>query len=81
MSCIARNTDANFSLLRSKIRQLRPVHRETLGALLRHLSPIASRSDKGKLSRLTNAFSFAVLRLSPFSEGVIRLKVRYMNLL
>ncbi|KAN0140324.1 hypothetical protein V8E53_002220 [Lactarius tabidus] len=38
-------TKDNFSLLRSKIRELQPVHRASLGALLRHLSHVASHSD------------------------------------
>jgi hypothetical protein len=81
MSCIARNTENDFSLLRSKIRELPSVHRDTLGALLRHFSHVASHSDKAKTKQLTNEFTFAVLRGSYLSEDDTRLKARCIDLL
>ena len=80
MSCIARNPETNFSLLQSKIRELHPVHRDTLGALLRHLLRVTSHSDKAEIRWLANVFSYAVLRGSHFSEDGIRLKVRCIDL-
>jgi hypothetical protein len=50
MSCIARDTENNFTLLRSKIRELHLVHRASLGALLRHLLHVASHSDKNAMT-------------------------------
>jgi hypothetical protein len=47
MSRIDKYTKNNFSLLRSKIRELHPVHRASLEALLRHLLHVASHSDNG----------------------------------
>ncbi|KAH9049274.1 hypothetical protein EDB83DRAFT_1409823 [Lactarius deliciosus] len=41
----ARFTENNFSLLRSKIRKLHPIHRASLRALLRHLLRVSSHSD------------------------------------
>ncbi|KAF8265574.1 hypothetical protein EI94DRAFT_314240 [Lactarius quietus] len=43
-------TENDFSLLRSKIRQLPPVHKASLGALLRHLFRVASHSDKNSMT-------------------------------
>jgi hypothetical protein len=40
----------NISLLRSKIRELHPVHRASLEALLRHLLHVASHSDKNRMT-------------------------------
>ena len=79
MSCIARNAENDFSLLRSKIRELHPVHRDTLGALLRHLFHVASRSDKAEIELLTAVFSYAVLRISHFSEDGFSLKARCID--
>jgi hypothetical protein len=45
MSRIDEYTKNNFSLLRSKIRELHPVHRASLEALLRHLLRVASHSQ------------------------------------
>jgi hypothetical protein len=39
-----------LSLLLSKIRELHPVHRASLEALLRHLFYVASHSDKNGMS-------------------------------
>ena len=45
MSRLATYTEDGFSLLQVKIRELHPVQRATLGALLRHLLRVASHSD------------------------------------
>ena len=81
MSCIDINTETNFSLLRSKIRELHLVHRETLGALLRHLSRVTAYLDKAKIGQLTSTFSWLVLRKSHVSEDGIPLKARCIDLL
>ncbi|KAF8256584.1 hypothetical protein EI94DRAFT_1821835 [Lactarius quietus] len=54
----------DFSLLRSKIRELHPVHKATLGALFRHLLFVASHSEKNAttLEALSFQFRYAVLR-------------------
>jgi len=75
----ARNTENDFSLLRSKIRKLPPVHRETLGALLRHLLRVTSHSDKAEKRWLANVFSYAVLRGSHVLTDGIRLKIPVME--
>ncbi|KAH9041938.1 hypothetical protein EDB84DRAFT_1559528 [Lactarius hengduanensis] len=46
----ARYTENDFSLWRSKIRELHPVHRASLGALLRHLLRVSSHSDKNAMT-------------------------------
>ncbi|KAH9024574.1 hypothetical protein EDB85DRAFT_2181507 [Lactarius pseudohatsudake] len=46
----ARYTENDFSLWRSKIRELHPVHRASLGALLRHLLLVSSHSDKNAMT-------------------------------
>jgi len=58
----ARYTENDFSLFRSKIRELHPVHRASLGALLRHLLFVA-RSDKNSMTveALAAQFCYAVL--------------------
>ena len=63
MSRIARYTENDFALFRSKIRELHPVHRASLGALLRHLLCVA-RSDKNSMTLkvLAAQFRYAVLR-------------------
>jgi hypothetical protein len=50
MPRIARCTENDFSLLRSKIRELPPVHRASLGALSRHLLHLASHSDNNSMT-------------------------------
>ncbi|KAI9460478.1 Rho GTPase activation protein [Lactarius psammicola] len=60
----AKYTENDFSLLRSKIRELHPVHRASLGALLRHLLRVSSHSDKNAMTveALATRFSYTVLR-------------------
>ena len=72
----------NFSLLRSKIRGLHPVHRESLEALLRHLWNVASHSDKNRLTVKDLAFEFCyfVLGYDLESEDGNSLKARCIDL-
>ncbi|KAH8989386.1 hypothetical protein EDB86DRAFT_3081124 [Lactarius hatsudake] len=60
----ARYTENDFSLWRSKIRELHPVHRASLGALLRHLLRVSSHSDKNAMTveALAARFRYGVLR-------------------
>ncbi|KAH9029730.1 Rho GTPase activation protein [Lactarius hengduanensis] len=60
----ARYTESLFSLVQSKFRQLHPVHRASLGALLRHLLRVASHSDKNAMTvnALAVKFWYPVLR-------------------
>ena len=81
MSCIARNTKNDFSLLRSKIRGLHPVHRDTLGTLLRHLLRVTSHSDKVKIGRLAKAFCYSVFRRRLDDAEDTSLKARCLDLL
>ena len=78
---IARNTKSDLSLLRSKIRELHPVHMASLGALLRHLSRVASHSDKNAMTvrTLANEFGFAILRGNRVLQEGVRAKVRYID--
>ncbi|KAH9167603.1 Rho GTPase activation protein [Lactarius sanguifluus] len=50
-----------FVLLRSRIRGLPAVHRASLGALLWHLSRVASRSNKNRMDSKNLAFVFTPL--------------------
>ncbi|KAH9168913.1 hypothetical protein EDB89DRAFT_2073489 [Lactarius sanguifluus] len=54
----ARYAENNFSLLRSKIRELPEVHRTTLGALCLHLARVASHSDKNAMTANAVALTF-----------------------
>ena len=82
MSSIGRNAETNLSLLQSKIRELKPVHRNILGALLRHLLHVASHSDKADIKRLADAFRHVVFRIiSAFDDHGTALKARCINLL
>ena len=71
MSYIDEYPEDNFSLLRSKIRGLRPVHRESLEALLRHLLTVASHSDKNRMTVKELA--------SQFCSHVLRYEVNYLK--
>ncbi|KAH9068259.1 hypothetical protein EDB83DRAFT_2314746 [Lactarius deliciosus] len=67
----AKYTENDFSLLRSVIRELPPVHRETLGELSRHLHLVAVHSDKNGMTAkaLGSQFCYAVFRGSTVVEG------------
>ena len=75
---IALHTETEFSLLRSKIRELHPVHRASLEALLRHLLRVASHLDTNEMTveALAAEFHYGVLRGSIVKDGV---KARCIN--
>ena len=79
---IVRYTENDFSLLRSKIRELHPVHRASLETLLRHLSRVASHSDNNSMTvkALATQFSYPILRGNEVLDGV-HVKARSINLL
>ncbi|KAH9057735.1 Rho GTPase activation protein [Lactarius vividus] len=72
----AKYIENDFSLLRSVIRELPPVHRETLGELSRHLHLVASHSDKNGMTAkaLGSQFCYAVFRGNTVVEGYVCLK-------
>ncbi len=82
MSRIARYTENDFSLLRSKIRELHPVHRAPLGALLRHLLHVASHSDKNAMTvkALAAEFRYDVLRGNDVLQDGVDVKARCNDL-
>ena len=82
MSLIVNYAKNNFPLLRSKIRELNPVHRATLEALLRHLLRISSHSDKNAMTVevLASRFRF-VLRGDEVLQDGVEVKVRCIDFL
>jgi hypothetical protein len=74
-------SEHNCSVLRSTIRQLHPVQRASLGALLRHLFLVASHSDKNTMTvkALVDEFCFPVLRGSRIFEDGVDLKSLVME--
>ncbi|KAH9021332.1 Rho GTPase activation protein [Lactarius hengduanensis] len=72
----AKYTGNDFSLLRSVIRELPPVHRELLGELSRHLHLVAAHSDKNGMTAkaLGSQFCYAVFRGNTLVEGYLYLK-------
>ena len=58
MSHIARYIEDGFSLLKYKIRELHPVQRATLGALLRHLLCLASYRNEKRTPVTVEALSW-----------------------
>ncbi|KAH9175094.1 hypothetical protein EDB89DRAFT_2227617 [Lactarius sanguifluus] len=60
----ARFPENNFSLLRSKIRELHPIHRASLCALLRHLLCVSTHSDTNAttVQALAGYLRYVVLR-------------------
>ena len=82
MSCIDKYMKDDFSLLRSKIRELHPVHRASLEALLCHLLNVASHSDKNiTVKELASQFCHCVLGYDVITEDGNYLKVRCINAL
>ena len=81
MSRIVRYTGNNLSLLRSKIRELHPVHRASLKVLLIHLLRLASHSDAHGMTM--NALSLQlykyVLGYDTAFPGDIDLKARRLD--
>ncbi|KAH9030239.1 Rho GTPase activation protein [Lactarius deliciosus] len=66
-----RYTENNFSLLRSKIRELPEVHRITLGTLCLHLARVASHSEKNAMTAdaLALMFGYCVFNGSTMLPG------------
>jgi hypothetical protein len=81
MSCIAKYAENDFSLLRTKIRELHPVHRASLGALLRHLLLVASHSDNNDMTveKLAANFRQVVLRGNEVRQDGVYIKVIYAS--
>ena len=61
-----------------KIRELHPVHRASLEALLRHLSRVASHSDENKMTveALAAKFRYSVFRGKEILQDDVHVKVR-----
>ena len=78
MPRIARCAENDFSLLRSKIRELPQVHRASLGALSRHLLNLASHSDNNSMTMdtLVDMFHYDVLRGVALRYGGVDAKAR-----
>ncbi|KAH8979723.1 hypothetical protein EDB86DRAFT_609691 [Lactarius hatsudake] len=77
----AKYAENDFALLRSVIRELPPVHRETLRELSRHLSLVASHSDQNGMTgkALASQFCYAVFRGNTIVEGYVCLKDSLME--
>ena len=82
MSHIDEHTKSHFSLLRSKIRKLHPVHRASLEAFLQHLSRVADHSDHNGMTVkvLSSQLCGHVLGFDTVVTGGIHVKARYVNL-
>ncbi|KAH9038034.1 Rho GTPase activation protein [Lactarius deliciosus] len=74
-------TENDYSVLRSKIRELHPVHRASLETVLRHLFLVASHSDKNAMSvkALAGQFCYTILRGNTVSEGGVHVKKLIME--
>ncbi|KAH9008428.1 Rho GTPase activation protein [Lactarius deliciosus] len=74
-------TENDYSVLRSKIRELHPVHRASLEVILRHLFLVASHSDKNAMSvkALAGQFCYTILRGNTVSEGGVHVKKLIME--
>jgi hypothetical protein len=77
ISFIAKYTENDFSLLRTKIRELHPVNRASLGALLRHLSRVSFHSDTNAMTveELAVTFRYAILRGNEVLQDGVHIKV------
>ncbi|KAI9433271.1 hypothetical protein H4582DRAFT_2101678 [Lactarius indigo] len=77
----ARYTENDCSVLRSKIRELHPVHRASLQALLLHLLRVASHSDKNAMNvkALAAQFCYTVFRGNAVLEGGVHAKKLVMD--
>ncbi|KAI9448587.1 hypothetical protein H4582DRAFT_100622 [Lactarius indigo] len=71
-----RYIENDFSLWRSKIRELHPVHRASLGTLLRHLLRVSTHSDKNAMTAevLAARFRYGVLRGDQVIQDGVRVK-------
>ncbi|KAH9051871.1 hypothetical protein EDB87DRAFT_1693352 [Lactarius vividus] len=78
-----RYTENDCSVLRSRIRELHPIHRASLQAVLQHLLHVASHSDKNAMDvkGLAVQFCYPVFRGNAVLEGGIHAKARYIDLL
>ncbi|KAH9051865.1 Rho GTPase activation protein, partial [Lactarius vividus] len=74
----ARYTEKDCSVLRSMIRELRPIHWASLEALLLHLFRVASHSDKNAMTveALAAQFCYTVLRGNAVLEDGVHAKAR-----
>ncbi|KAH8989389.1 Rho GTPase activation protein [Lactarius hatsudake] len=72
----ARFPENNFSLLRSKIRELRPIHRASLCALLRHLLRVSTHSDTNAttVEALAGYLRYVVLRGGAVLQDGVHIK-------
>ncbi|KAH8989327.1 Rho GTPase activation protein [Lactarius hatsudake] len=77
----ARYTENDCSVLRSRIRELHPVHRVSLEAVLRHLSLVASHSDKNAMNvkALAAQFCYTVFRGNAVLESGVHTKKLVME--
>jgi hypothetical protein len=82
MSLIDEYTKRHFILLQSKIRELQPVHRASLEALLRHLSRVAAHSEKNGMTVniLSSQLCGYFLGFDTVVAGGVHVKARYINL-
>lgn len=82
MSRIDEHTKSHFSLLRSKIRDLHPVHRASLEAFLRHLFRVADNSYQNGMTVkvLSSQLCGHVLGFDTVVTGGIHVKARYVDL-
>ncbi|KAI9448583.1 hypothetical protein H4582DRAFT_100109 [Lactarius indigo] len=76
----ARYIKNNFSELRSKIRELHPVHGASLEALLRHLLRVSSHSDENAMAveALAAQFCYTVLRGNQILQDGVHVKTLVM---
>ncbi|KAF8269723.1 Rho GTPase activation protein [Lactarius quietus] len=77
----ARYTENDCFVLRSKIRELHPIHRASLEVLLRHLRCVASRSDRNTMTTeaLAAQFCYTILRGNAVLEGDVHIKAGFFN--
>ncbi|KAH8989321.1 Rho GTPase activation protein [Lactarius hatsudake] len=77
----ARYTENDCSVLRSKIRELHPVHRASLGVLMRHLLRVTYHSDSNAMAvgQLAGQFCYTVFRGNAVLEGGVLAKKLIME--
>ncbi|KAH9059291.1 Rho GTPase activation protein [Lactarius vividus] len=73
----ARYIENDFSVLRSKIRELHPVHGASLEVLLRHLLRVSSHSDENAMTveALAAQFCYTVLRGNQILQDGVHVKL------
>ena len=71
----------HFSQMRSKIRRLPTIHRETLRTIVEHLARVAARSEKNKMDikNLAIVFSNVIFGEEEIPKGVDLLSVQHVN--